>query len=585
MRLPFSPRYFLASALLLAALTALFAILVALRTQRELSRELEEKGLSLADSIETASRAAILGNALMEEMIAQRLLDNARLVDQLVASRPPDPEWLREVSTMNRLRRVELLDAEGRPYTPIAPPPRMMPMPMRRMMQMPDEMPGRHEEAARDHRRAMMLYMWGRQWAPAPQVQEPPPPAIQDRRFWEGSVFGVAVGARSFPGIIAVHADADYVLNFKNEIGVQHQVEELGRQPGIEFVTLLDPSLTVVASSDRARLGARDSDAALRTTLESRGTLTRLVVTDGPTRVYEVARPLTLSGSQTGLLRIGLSTASLDRVWRRDRLNAVVLALGVLGLGVLGLAAIFYIQHRHLAEVKALETEMERNERLSTLGDMAAAVAHEIRNPLNSVSMGLQRLRVEFTPSDTEEYQRLLDLVQGEVRRLNTIVEEFLALARPLALKPESIRVPDLLDEVRLLVEPGARNAGVHVEQTSSADLPSLRADRDRLKQVLLNLALNALQAMPSGGRLVLSATATGGAFTLTVSDTGSGIAPELLPRIFDPYVTTKARGLGLGLAIARRIVEAHGGRIEAASQPGQGSTFRVIVPLGANGN
>jgi signal transduction histidine kinase len=584
MRLPFSPRYFLASALLLAALTALFAILVALRTQRELSRELEEKGLSLADSIETASRAAILGNALMEEMIAQRLLDNARLVDQLVASRPPDPEWLREVSTMNRLRRVELLDPEGRPYTPIAPPPRMLPAPMRRMMQMPDDMPGSHEEA-REHRRAMMMYMWGRQWAPAPRDQQPPPPAVQDRRFWEGSVFGVAVGARSFPGIIAVHADADYVLNFKNEIGVQHQVEELGRQPGIQFLTLLDPSLTVVASSDRARLGARDSDAALGAALEHRRTLTRLVTTDGPTRVYEVARPLTLSGASTGLLRIGLSTASLDRTWRRDRLNAVVLALGVLGLGVLGLAAIFYVQHRHLAEVKALEAEMERKERLSALGDMAAAVAHEIRNPLNSVSMGLQRLRVEFTPPDTDEYQRLLELVQGEVRRLNTIVEEFLALARPLALKLESIRVADLLDEVRLLIESGAGSAGVQVEQTASADLPPLHADRDRLKQVLLNLALNALQAMPSGGRLVLGATATGGAFTLTVSDTGSGIAPEMLPRIFDPYVTTKARGLGLGLAIARRIVEAHGGRIEAASQPGRGSTFRVIVPLGANEN
>lgn len=582
MKHPFSPRYFLASALLLAALTALFAILVALRTQRELSRELEEKGLALADSIETASRAAIVGNALMEEMIAQRLLDNARLVDQLVASRPPDPEWLREVSAMNRLRRVELLDAEGRPYTP--PPPRMMPAPMRRMMQMPGDMPGRHEEA-REHRRAMMMYMWGRQWAPAPHDQPPPPPAVQDRRFWEGSVFGVAAGARSFPGIIAVHADADYVLNFKNEIGVQHQVEELGRQPGIQFLTLLDPSLTVVASSDRARLGARDSDAALGAALEKRQTLARLVTTDGPTRVYEVARPLTLSGSQTGLLRIGLSTASLDRAWRRDRLNAVVLALGVLGLGVLGLAAIFYVQHRHLAQVKALEAEMERKERLSALGDMAAAVAHEIRNPLNSVSMGLQRLRVEFTPPDTQEYQRLLELVQGEVRRLNTIVEEFLALARPLALKPESIRVADLLDEVRLLIESGAGSAGVQVEQTASADLPSLHADRDRLKQVLLNLALNALQAMPSGGRLVLGAAAAGSALTLTVSDSGSGIAPDLLPRVFEPYVTTKARGLGLGLAIARRIVEAHGGRIEAASQPGHGSTFRVIVPLGATGN
>jgi signal transduction histidine kinase len=570
-KFPVRLRYFVASVLLLAALAAVFAVSLALRTQQELSRQLREKGLALADALETSSRNAILGNRLMEEMIAQRLLDNARLVDQLLLSHPFDSEWLDRIRAMNRLAGIELLDRDGRPYTPPPPQPRGM----MGMMGTPPMRGG-----GTDEHRAMMMYMWGRRWSP-PSAAGEVPAFIRDRKFWEGSVFGVAVGARSFPGIIAVRADAEYVLNFSREIGVQHQVEEMGRQPGIDSVALLDQRLTVVADSSPGRVGQLEGEEGLSEAMRSGGTLARLVRREGRDPVYEVVKPLALDKERAGLLRIALSTASMDRVWRRDRLAALVLGLAVLGLGILGMAAIFYTQHRHLAEMGTLEAEMERRERLSTLGNMAAAVAHEIRNPLNAVSMGLQRLQVEFQPAEGEEYRGLLDLVQGEVRRLNAIVEDFLSLARPLALKPEPIAVPALLDEALLLVDGEARAAGITIESEVPGELPPLEADRDRIKQVLLNLVLNALQAMPAGGKLTLGARASGGAVTLSVTDSGSGIPPEVLPRLFEPYVTTKAKGLGLGLAIARRIVEAHGGRIEAENRPEGGSRFRVTLPLG----
>jgi two-component system sensor histidine kinase HydH len=569
-KVPFPPRYFVASVLLLAALTGLYAVSVARRTQQELSRQLEAKGLALADTIETSSRNAILGNQLMEEMIAQRLLDNARLVDQLLLSRPFDAEWLGEIRAMNRLSRIELLDRDGRPYTP---PPRRPPGMMGMMMQRPPS------DVGPDQHRAMMMYMWGRRWS-APSPEGGVPPLIRDKKFWQGSEFGVAVGARSFPGIIAVHADAAYVLNFSREIGVQHQVEEMGRQPGIDSIALLDRDLTVVAHSRPERVGQRESAAGLVEALTSGRTIARLVRREGREPVYEIVKPLFLAKDRPGILRIALSTASMDRVWRRDRLVAVILGLTILALGSLGMAAIFYTQHRHLAEMKALEAEMERRERLSALGNMAAAVAHEIRNPLNAVSMGLQRLRGEFHPPEAEEYRALLDVVQGEVRRLNSIVEEFLSLARPLSLRPEPIGASALVDEVLLLCDGEARAAGITTDRDVSPDLPPLQADRDRIKQVLLNLVLNAIQAMPEGGKLTLGASVSGGAFIVEVADTGGGIAPEVLPRLFEPYVTTKARGLGLGLAIARRIVEAHGGTIEAANRPEGGSRFRVTLPL-----
>jgi signal transduction histidine kinase len=307
--------------------------------------------------------------------------------------------------------------------------------------------------------------------------------------------------------------------------------------------------------------------------------LTRMVQKDGAATVYEVVKPLALEGNRNGLLRIGLSTASMDRVWRADRAAMVAMALAILGFGAIGMAAIFYTQTRHLTRIRTLEAEMARGERLATVGNLAAAVAHEIRNPLNAVSMGIQRLRAEFEPAERDEYRRMVDLVQGEVRRLNGIVQEFLSLARPLQLRPELVPVAALLDEIRQLVEPQARQAGIELEQALPPSLPDIRADRDRIKQVLLNLVLNAIEAMPTGGRLTLGAAASSAALTLRVTDTGSGIPPELLPRVFEPYVTTKTRGLGLGLAIARRIVEAHGGRIEAESQVGQGTSFRVTLP------
>jgi two-component system sensor histidine kinase HydH len=174
----------------------------------------------------------------------------------------------------------------------------------------------------------------------------------------------------------------------------------------------------------------------------------------------------------------------------------------------------------------------------------------------------------------------MVDLIQGEVRRLNTIVEDFLSLARPMSLKREPIIVAALLDEVLGLVESEARGAGIAVVREIPAGLPVLHADRDRIKQVLLNLVLNAIQAMPSGGTLEIGAAAAGATLTVTVADTAGGIAPDLLPKVFDPYVTTKAKGLGLGLAIARRIVEAHGGTIEAGSEPGRRTSFRFALPL-----
>jgi signal transduction histidine kinase len=245
------------------------------------------------------------------------------------------------------------------------------------------------------------------------------------------------------------------------------------------------------------------------------------------------------------------------------------------------MAAIFHNQHTHMLEVKALEAEVLQRERLSALGNLAAAVAHEVRNPLNAISMGLQRLKVEFHPTDDQEdYSHLTGLMLGEVHRLNSIVEQFLSLARPLEIKPEELSVQDVLNEVAALVEGEAQQSKVQIRVVASSTLPPLKADREYFRQTLLNLILNGLQAMPEGGTLTLEAKTSNGNFLIAVTDTGTGITAENQRRIFEPYFTTKPKGTGLGLAISRRIIEAHGGTITVFSKAGQGARFQISFPM-----
>lgn len=584
MKRPFLPRYFLASALLLLVLASIYVFSESRRLRQELLRQTEAKGMALAEAMETSAKNAILGNSLLEDLVSQRLLDNARLIDQMLMTRPLDQGLLQSISSMNRLQKVEILDPGGRPVK--FPLPFFMLKEMREMMaQMHESLP--EEPMLRRHQ--MIIYMWGRRWTLPWETEKPPqkpPPNLKERKFWEGSLFGVAIQAQSFPGIIAVHANADYILNFKKEIGVQRQIEDLGHQPDIDYVALLDNQFTVVAHTDPSLVGKREEDGFILKAKAAEETLTRIVRTEGDHGLYELVKPIRLNDSLLGFLKIGLSLESVETAWRKSLWSIIVLGLAILALGILGMAAIFYNQNSHIREIKALEAEVSRKERLSQLGNLAATVAHEIRNPLNSISVGLQRLKAEFHPTqDEDQYDRFIGLMRGEVQRLNYIVEEFLSLARPLDLKPEPVLIDDLLNELTLLAENNADPAKVHLRVVVPENLPPIKVDRNHLKQLLLNLVLNGIQAMPDGGTLRLEARPAGKFLLLTVADTGTGIAPAVLARVFEPYFTTKANGSGLGLAIARRIAEAHGGTISAKSEVDKGSQFEISLPLGGPEN
>jgi signal transduction histidine kinase len=567
------PRYFVFSVFLLLALLAGYIFSEARRLQQELLRQTEAKGAALVEAMETNIRSSILGNSLLEDLISQRLVDNARLIDQLLRFPPVDQNFIQEVAAANGLKKVDLLDLQGQPLGPVLPAQQHKQEMMARMHQF-------QPQQSAEQRHAMMTFMWGRRWR-LPQQRSEPPPKVAQRQFWEGSVFGVAIGASSFPGIIAVHANADYILNFRKQIDVQRQIDELGHQSDIDHIGLIDNNGKILAHTDSRLINQRREEPLVGEARSSPHAVGRVVQHGGSGDHYDIVKKINVNGAPMGFLEIGLSLEPMQSAWRRSLHSMLFVGAAVLIIGIFGMATIFYLQHSHLRKVGSLEAEISRQERLSQLGNMAATVAHEIRNPLNSVSMGLQRLKAEFTPTqDPDDYARFLTLMQEEVGRLNSIVEQFLSLARPLKLHPDKISLKEFLDELTVLTAAEARAANTQVDVKISAGLPVLEADRNHLKQVLFNLVLNGIQAMPRGGTLTIEARPDKDFLDLTVADQGTGMTPETAKRIFEPYFTTKTNGSGLGLAIARRIIEAHHGAISVESAPESGSRFRVRLPF-----
>jgi signal transduction histidine kinase len=234
--------------------------------------------------------------------------------------------------------------------------------------------------------------------------------------------------------------------------------------------------------------------------------------------------------------------------------------------------------HRDKREL-ALRAQV--TEKLAAVGTLTAGLSHEIRNPLNAAGLQLTVLERRVRKLEAAAQEPLLEpllLVRDEIRRLDHILEDFLQFARPREFQPNAVDVGALLARVQSLLSGQAEQKGVVLELEPSRVGP-VRGDEERLRQVLLNLALNALEATPAGGRVRFSASALGTEVALYVDDSGPGIPAHVQARLFEPFFTTKASGSGLGLSIVHAIVTQHGGTIEVEDGPMGGARFTVRLP------
>lgn len=243
------------------------------------------------------------------------------------------------------------------------------------------------------------------------------------------------------------------------------------------------------------------------------------------------------------------------------------------GGSMLGTA--FFI--KDVTQISALEEQLRRADKLSAIGVLAAGVAHEIRNPLTGMKMIVQLLAGEFSADDNR--REPLGIIQKEIDRLESIVGNLLDFAKPS--KPKAIEVApaSVVEACFQLVKNQLNKQGVSFEMHVLKDCPGIIGDPDQLKQVFINIMTNAIHALSRGGRLTVNIDSRDDQVMIAFEDTGIGIPAERLPDIFNPFMTTKEDGTGLGLSMAQRIVEEHGGRIEVQSSQGEGSTFTVYLP------
>ena len=234
---------------------------------------------------------------------------------------------------------------------------------------------------------------------------------------------------------------------------------------------------------------------------------------------------------------------------------------------------------RDLREIRDLQERVRRSERLASLGRLAAGVAHEIRNPLSSIRGFAQFFQNRFKGQEKE--QEYAAVMVREVDRLNRVITELLDFARPKEPHRESHNLQEILEQTLKVLEPELAGRNIGVEKKLDASLPRILADRDQLSQAFLNLMLNALESMEGEGKLRISLESEGAsALTISIADTGKGIPPEDLERVFEPFFSTKRKGTGLGLAIVHQIVENHKGEIRVESREGEGTTFRITLPI-----
>lgn len=366
-------------------------------------------------------------------------------------------------------------------------------------------------------------------------------------------------------------------------------ISERGRRE-IAFLAVIERDGTVLAHSNPGLAGTRLDDPAFVSVRDTGRLSGNMVTLATGEEVYELTVPFHIPPTGAGgivdirqprfrILRLALHTAPARQIVYQAQ--AQVLFVGVLVLVLLGLSA---WQIRTLRRYLALQEEAARQERLAALGGMAAVLAHEIRNPLGAIK-GLAQFLGEKRSADST-HQEMTQTIAQEATRLERLVNDLLSYARPRPPDRQPTDPSAVLGEVLRMLLPAAEAAGVVCRLDIPEGVPHVTADPEQMKQLFGNLALNAIQAMPNGGKLTLALRSADGkdvrrrGVEVAVEDTGSGIPDADLPRIFEPFYTTRTKGTGLGLAICKQIVEAHGGTLRVARTGPEGTTILVTLPM-----
>lgn len=666
-------RYVVIITLLLALILLLIALFGIRQSKSNMLNVMEKEGEALLESLIMSSQNTVRANALVEELVGERLKDIAHLVDRLDTHGWLDDSRLERIAQQSNLSRIDVLDQN---------------MDIAYSSQRSDR--EIYEDTSASVLPALTGLLEG-------QEQEATF-GIEAKTLLAEKNYAAALRRSKTKGVVMVVASASYLESFKKEIGIGYLIRKISQQSGVDYIVLQSPEGIVLASKQVGRMLKIEEDPFLQGALEEETASSR-ITTFEEKEVLEVVKPFESEEIPSGLFRLGLSLEGYKEVASvyQKQMIFFSLILFLLGLLIIGMVIVnqnyFLLQRSYrdiqtltgnvlesmhsavvaadeegkivmlnrvaeellgvsrdhavnreysavfpddpcllkraleekrtsrdveteyrttsgeektliigtsclfdeerefkgavavvhdITELKKYQEEAKRAERLSAMGNLAAGVAHEIRNPLNAISITAQRLRSEFVPrKGGDEYASFTQLILDEIKRLDNIINQFLSLAKVHELNLAPTEMSKFLNEIVDLAEIEAEQKDIQVERDIT-ELPEIKVDREEMKKALLNIMLNGIQATNPGGKLnVRSGTsADQKILTIEIEDSGRGIPKERLSKIFQPYFSTKEKGTGLGLSIAYRVISDHRGRVEVKSESGKGTVFYVKLPI-----
>ncbi len=359
------------------------------------------------------------------------------------------------------------------------------------------------------------------------------------------------MGARTKEFFIFVSIGEDELEKLRKQYIVKEIIDNEGKRFDVSGITIFDPQGGIYA-----RTGEKKA------------------------HTFALTRSLNSKFLPRYTMEVFLFRTGADQIFKQTMGNFVLIIVFLILTGAVSTYATFLLAKKYDKKVKEMEREMEIKDRLVSLGKLASGMAHEIRNPLNAISISIQRLKREFAPGDEkkDEYGKFIDIMRGELSRVDRIVEEFL-LSTKSRVPFSSENIHNLIEDVVTVLREKAAMKSVALINNVEKDI-RVECQTERIKQSFYNIILNGIEAIPDKGIVEIVSARTGSDVTISVKDNGSGISETDIHNIFEYYYTTKDKGIGLGLPISYMIVKDHGGDIKVFSEKGKGTKFVISLPL-----
>lgn len=510
----------------------------------------------LTNTIQKSVANSIILNRLLNYYIEEWFTSNLKNLGKLETTRKLDNDFLATYATENKIHHINLYDSNGN-----------------------REKYSHRERQCLNHPAIIRPILQ--------KENDVSVFGVQPLTDFEEEVYVIAV-ARPAGGAIVGAMRAQRFAAIQSVIGIERYLNTIASDSAIIYITIQDSSGIIAKTKNFDPTHLLSSQQTVAGKQPEEAFHWEISAYDNR-RIFEASAPLTTFHNRYyGTLRVGLDYSPVQKM-QRDLLQHILIRLLV--LLIIGFTLFFYsisIQNVQILEqekanitdeVYRLQHNLRHREKMSAIGELAAGIAHEIRNPLGAISMTVQRLSREFGPAkDTDEWQHLLNIIHKEIDHIGSSIKNLLQFSKPTPLQCSQHRIDEIITKIISLYQSKAEEAGIKLKQTGSVATEAF-IDPVKIENCLVNLLENALAATPAGGSIEFGLKQRQRIIVITLKDTGIGIPEENLSKIFNLYYTTKPNGTGLGLAHAQQIISEHGGTIHVHSRKNEGTTFTITLP------